>query len=111
SRAAFFLGCQPPATETLGVADDSIQFRRLDRLQDTLGFRKIGGERLLDQHRNAALDSGHDRINVQMIAGVTSGRLSNSTWLCVTKSASIFGPTSPARFGFFSASPIHCTDG
>ena len=30
--------------------------------------------------------------SVQMIAAVTSGRLSNSTWLCVTKSALIFGP-------------------
>ncbi len=46
-----------------------------------------------------------------MIAQVTSGRLSSSTWLLVTKSASIFGATSPARFGFFSASPIHFTAG
>src|SRR5512139_1247324 len=49
--------------------------------------------------------------SVQMMAAVTSGRLSNSTWLWVTKSALILGPTSPARLGFFSASPIHSTDG
>src|SRR6476660_7204089 len=49
--------------------------------------------------------------SVQMMAAVTSGRLSSSMWLCVTKSALIFGPTSPARFGFFSASPIHWTAG
>ena len=46
-----------------------------------------------------------------MMAQVTSGRLSSSTWLLVTKSAPIFGATSPARFGFFSASPIHFTAG
>ena len=49
--------------------------------------------------------------SVAMMAQVTSGRLSSSTWLCVTKSAPIFGATSPARFGFFSASPIHFTAG
>src|SRR5262245_7496178 len=49
--------------------------------------------------------------SVAMMAQVTSGRLNSSRWLWVTKSAPIFGTTSPARFGFFSASPIHFTAG
>src|SRR3974390_2919123 len=49
--------------------------------------------------------------SVAMMAQLTSGRLSSSTWLCVTKSALTFGPTSPARLGFLSARPIHCTAG
>ena len=38
-------------------------------LQHPRGFGEIGRERLLDQHRNAALDGGHDRIDMKMFVG------------------------------------------
>ncbi len=43
------------------------------RFEHLFGFGKIGGERLLDQHWNAALDRRHDGIDVQMLVGADDG--------------------------------------
>ena len=71
--AAFLLGRQPAPTEALGIADHGVELGVLDRLQHARGFVEAGGERLLDQHRNAALERRHDRIDVQVLVGGDDG--------------------------------------
>ena len=67
--AHLLLAGEPFAPEALGVADHRVDLGVLDRLQHLGGLREVGRERLLDQQRNAALDRGHDRIDVQVLVG------------------------------------------
>ena len=81
--AHLLLGREPAAAEALRVADDGVELGVGDCLEHALRLGKVGGERLLDQHRHAALDRGQDRLDVQVLVGgddgaVTSGRRSSS---------------------------------
>jgi len=71
--AHLLLGREPFAAETLGVAHDRVEPGGGDRLEHARGFAEIGRKRLLDQHRHAALDRGHDRIDVEMLVGGDDG--------------------------------------
>src|ERR1700757_643687 len=44
-----------------------------DRFEHARGLSEIGRERLLDQHRHAAFDRGHERIDVEMFVGGDDG--------------------------------------
>ena len=69
--AAFLLGRQPAPTKALCIADHRVDLGFLDQLEHLGGFRQISSERLLDQHRQAALDRRHDRIDMQMPVSYT----------------------------------------
>ncbi len=69
AAAHFLLGAEPFAAEALGVAHHRVELGVGDRLEHARGFAEVGGERLLDQHGNAALDRAHDRIDVEMLVG------------------------------------------
>ena len=69
----FSLALEPFAAEALGVADHGVELGVGDRLEHARGLREVGGERLLDQHRHAALDRRHDRIDMQVLVGGDDG--------------------------------------
>ena len=71
--AAFLLGRQPAAAKPLRIADHGVELGVLDRFEHLFGFDEIGRQRLLDQHRQPALDRHHDRIDVQMLVGGDNG--------------------------------------
>ena len=96
--AHLLLGGEPFAAEALGVADHRVELGVGDRLEHARGFAEIGRERLLDQHRHAALDRRHDRIDVQVLVGGDDGAghlraLEQLAVIGVTKSAPIFSAT------------------
>ena len=66
---ALLLGREPAAAEALGVADDHIELRALDRGEHAGGLREIRRQRLFDQHRQLVLDRAHDWIDVQVLVG------------------------------------------
>ena len=67
--AHLLLGGEPFAAEALGIAHHRVELGVGDRLEHARGLAEIGGERLLDQHRHAALDAAQDRIDVQVLVG------------------------------------------
>ena len=70
-RAAphLLLAGEPFAPEALGIADHGVKLGVGDRLEHARRLRKIGGKRLFDQHRHAALDRRQNRIDVKMLVG------------------------------------------
>jgi hypothetical protein len=52
----FSLAGQPAAAEALRVADDGVDLGVLDCLENPRGLLEVCCQRLLDQHRNSALD-------------------------------------------------------
>ena len=69
----FSLRAEPFPAETLGVADHGVKLGVGDRLEHARGLGEVGGERLLDQHRHAALDRGQHRLDMQMLVGGDDG--------------------------------------
>ena len=57
------------AAEALGVADHGVDPRVLDRVQDLLRLARVGGERLLDEQIEAALDRGERRRRMVVLVG------------------------------------------
>ena len=71
--AHLLLGAEPFAAEALGVADHGVELGVGDRFEHAGGLGEIGGERLFDQHRHAALDRRQDRLDMQMLVGGDDG--------------------------------------
>ena len=71
--ADLFLGHQPAAAETLGIADHDVHLGLLDGVEHPLRLGEIGGERLLDQHGDAVRDAGQRGFDVQMLVGGDDG--------------------------------------
>ena len=60
---------QEAPAEALRVAHDRIDAGRLDRAQDLLRLAGVGGERLLDEERMAALHGGERRPRMIVLVG------------------------------------------
>ena len=73
ARAHLLLAGEPFAAEALGVADHRVELGVGDRFEHAGGLGEVGGERLLDQHRHAALDRRQDRLDVQVLVGGDDG--------------------------------------
>ncbi len=71
--AHLLLGAQPFAAEALRIAHDGVELGVLNGLEHARGLGEIGGERLLDQHRHAALHRRQDGIDMQMLVGRDQG--------------------------------------
>ncbi len=71
--AHLLLAGEPFAAEALGVADHGVELGVGDRLEHARRLGEIGGKRLFDQHRHAALDRCEDRLDMQMLVGGDDG--------------------------------------